>query len=567
MKLDNYNNLLELFNSQIEAKDENEIFLQSLKDEELKFTWKQTYDCIQKISNHISQHILPKDRCLLISENRPEWLISDLAIMLSEGITVPAYTTYTERDYEYLIDDCQPSVIIVSDNLQFRKIKNLILKKDFIKTIISFENIKEDEIKITNVNKIFQETSYIKKNLNKINLTRKDIACIIYTSGTQGNPKGVMLSHGGILNNCEGSTELLSEIINHKPKFLTWLPLSHSYEHTVQFVQIAVGAKVHYAENIDKLIKNMNDCSPDIMTAVPRFYQNLYQKIYSTFKKATGVKKFLVQSTLKTGKKKILKQKLSLYERFINFVCEILVRKKIKSQFGGSLKAFISGGGALDYQVGLFLNSIGLPTLQGYGLTETSPVVSCNSINDIRIETVGAPFKGNEVKIADDGEILIRGENVMLGYWNNDIETKKTLKNGWLYTGDIGYFEDDFLKITDRKKDILITPGGDNISPIKIENDLIKIDSIEQALVYGDNKPYLVALLVLNNDKKNNESKIIKEEIEKMNKQLSKIEKIKKFIIIKKQFSIENGFMTPTLKLKRYKIIQEYKNELEKLYN
>tara|TARA_B100000767_G_C19738977_1_gene525263 strand:+ start:39 stop:1742 length:1704 start_codon:yes stop_codon:yes gene_type:complete len=567
MKLDNYNNLLELFLFQYQLKNQNEIFLQSLKDKELKFSWKQTYDCIQKLSNYISKFISPKDRCLLVSENRPEWMISDLAVMLAEGITVPAYTTYTEKDYEYLINDCQPSVIIVSDNLQYEKMKNLILKNNFIKTVISFENIKEDKIKIINVNKIFQEKYYLKKNLNKSNLTRKDIACIIYTSGTQGNPKGVMLSHGGILNNCEGSSDLLSEIINHNPKFLTWLPLSHSYEHTVQFVQIAVGAKVYYAEGIDKLVKNMNDCSPDIMTAVPRFYQNLYQKISSNFNKATGIKKFLIQSTLNLGKKKLLKQKLSISEKLVNFFCEKLVRKKVKLQFGGSLKAFISGGGALDYQVGIFLNSIGLPTLQGYGLTETSPVVSCNPINDIRIETVGPPFDGNEVKIAEDGEILIKGENVMLGYWNNPIETKKMLKDGWLNTGDIGCFDNGFLKITDRKKDILITPGGDNISPVKIENDLTKIEFIEQALVYGDNKPFLVALLVLNKDKKNIDSKIIHKEIQKMNNSLTKIEKIKNFIIIEEQFSIENGFMTPTLKLKRYKIIQEHENKLEKLYN
>jgi long-chain acyl-CoA synthetase len=567
MKLDNYNNLLELFLFQYQLKNENEIFLQSLKDKKLKFNWKQTYDCIQKLSSHISKYISPKDRCLLISENRPEWMISDLAVMLAEGITVPAYTTYTERDYKYLINDCQPSVIIVSNNLQYKKIKDLILKNDFIKTIISFENIEEDKVEIININKIFQEVNYSEKYLNKSNLTRKDIACIIYTSGTQGNPKGVMLSHGGILNNCEGSSYLLSKIINQNPKFLTWLPLSHSYEHTVQFVQIAVGAKVYYAESIDKLVKNMNDCSPDIMTAVPRFYQNLYQKISSNFNKSTGIKKFLIQSTLGLGKKKLLNKKLSVSEKLINFFCEKLVRKKVKLQFGGSLKAFISGGGALDYQVGIFLNSIGLPTLQGYGLTETSPVVSCNPINDIRIETVGPPFEGNEVKIAEDGEILIKGENVMVGYWNNPKETEKVLQDGWLNTGDIGSFDNGFLKITDRKKDILITPGGDNISPVKIENCLTKIEFIEQALVYGDNKPFLIALLVLNKDKKNIDNNIIYKEIQIMNNSLTKIEKIKKFIIIDEQFSIENGFMTPTLKLKRYKIIQEHKNKLEKLYN
>ena len=392
------------------------------------------------------------------------------------------------------------------------------------------------------------------------------MACIIYTSGTQGNPKGVMLSHGGILNNCEGAYGLLKTFISRQPKFLTWLPLSHSYEHTVQFVQIVVGARVFYAESIDKLIKNMIDCSPEIMTAVPRFYQNLYQKIKASFGKTTGLKKFLVNQTVILGKKKLNKKKFLLIENLINFFCQKLVRKKIKDQFGGNLKAFISGGGALDKEVGSFLNAIGLPTLQGYGLTETSPVVSCNSIEDIRVETVGPPFKGNTVKIADDGEILIKGENVMLGYWKNKEETNKVLKNGWLYTGDVGEFDGKFLKITDRKKDIIITMGGDNISPIKIENDLNKSDFIEQSLVYGDSKPYLVSLIVLSSEYKNIPQEKIQQEIEKINLNLTKIEKIKKFIIIKDEFSIENSMMTPTLKLKRYKIVKKYKTELEKLF-
>jgi long-chain acyl-CoA synthetase len=564
MKLECYNNLLELFFDRYQLENKNEIFLQSLKNENSNFTWKQTFDAIQNLSLFLDQYITTNDRCLLISENRPEWLISDLSIMLSKGITVPAYTTYVERDYEFLINDCKPSVIIASDDIQLKKINNIIKKYSFIKKVISFENIKDKNV--TFIEEIFNKTYKQEKNFKEIGLSRKDISCIIYTSGTQGNPKGVMLSHGGILNNCEGSTKLLKKIITNKPKFLTWLPLSHSYEHTVQFVQIAVGAKIFYAESIDKLIKNMNDCSPDIMTAVPRFYQNLYQKISSTFQKATGVKKLLVNSTTRIGRKYFLKQKLSIYEKLINYICNKLVRKKIKSQFGGNLKAFISGGGALDYEVGVFLNSIGLPTLQGYGLTETSPVVSCNPIDDIRIETVGPPFKGNEVMIAEDGEILVKGENVMLGYWNNPTETDKVIQNEWLFTGDIGTIENGYLKITDRKKDILITPGGDNISPVKIESELTKIEFIEQALVYGDNKPFLVALIVLNNNFKDTDYKIIQEEIEKINKELAKIEKIKKFLIINNQFSIENGFMTPTLKLKRFKIIQEYKKKLEDLY-
>jgi len=567
MKIKKINNLLELFYDQYQRQDKESIFLQSLKEPQKKYSWKDVYSNINKLSKEISKHIKKGDRCLLVSENRPEWMISDLSIMLSGGVTVPAYTTYTERDYEYIIDDCTPAIVIISDKIQYEKIKNIIPKKDFIKKIIFFENIENinEELHLK-INDIFKKSDCNNHNYSDLKIQRKDMACIIYTSGTQGNPKGVMLSHGGILNNCEGAYSLLEKFISKRPKFLTWLPLSHSYEHTVQFVQIVVGASVFYAESIDKLIKNMGDCSPEIMTAVPRFYQNLHQKINVSFSKATGLKKTLVNQTVNLGKKKLDKQKFSLIENCINFICEKLVRNKIKKQFGGNLKAFISGGGALDKEVGLFLNAIGLPTLQGYGLTETSPVVSCNSIEDIRVETVGPPFKGNIVKIADDGEILIKGENVMLGYWKNEEETNKVLKNGWLFTGDIGEFDGKFLKITDRKKDIIITTGGDNISPIKVENNLNKSNFIEQSLVYGDSKPYLVSLIVLSYDYKNISKEKIQQEIEKINLDLSKIEKIKKFIIIKDQFSIENNMMTPTLKLKRYKIIKKYKIELEKLF-
>ena len=567
MKINKINNLLELFYYQYKNQNKLDIFLESLKEPRKRYSWEDVYLNVIKISEEISKYISKGDRCLLISENRPEWMMVDLSIMLSQGVTVPAYTTYTERDYEYIIDNCEPTIIFVSDIIQYEKIKNIIPKKKFIKKTIIFDYIEnlEDNF-ILNINKIFEKKDYKDINFFDLKICRKDIACIIYTSGTQGNPKGVMLSHGGILNNCDGSCDLLKPIISDHPRFLTWLPLSHSYEHTVQFVQIAVAAKVFYAESIEKLIKNMNNCSPEIMTAVPRFYQNLYQKINVTFAKATGLKKILVENTVKLGKKKLFRNKRSIFESLLDIMCDKLVRKKIKKQFGGNLRAFISGGGALDREVGSFLNAVGLPTLQGYGLTETSPVVSCNPIDDIRVETVGPPFKGNLVRIAEDGEILVKGENVMLGYWKNEEETKKVLKDGWLYTGDIGEFDNSFLKITDRKKDIIITPGGDNISPVKIENNLTKLNFVEQAMVYGDNKSYLVSLIVLSSDQKKLTNDKIKEEIDKINKNLTKIEKIKKFLIIKEQFTIENGMMTPTLKLKRYKIIKKYLREIEKLY-
>ena len=566
MNFKKYNNLIDLFFEQTEKQPKDKIFLSNLKDSKKNFTWGDVKNIVLQLGNQISKIIQKGDRCLLISENRPEWMISDLSIMLAGGITVPAYTTYVTRDYEYIINDCTPSVIIVSNDEQFSKIKNICEKNSSIKQIFSFEKLKDIEPdSYFNINNLI-EKKIENKNLEfKVNAQRSDPACIIYTSGTQGNPKGVILSHGGILSNCEGGYELLKPILEEETRFLTWLPLSHSYEHAVQFIQIAVCAKVFYAESIDKLIKNMSDCSPHIMTAVPRFYQNLHQKINATFNKAEGLKKYLIKNTIKLGAKKLRKSNMSILEKLLNLIVDKLVRGKIKKQFGGSLKTFVSGGGALDAEIGTFLNAIGLPTLQGYGLTETSPVVSCNPIEDIRIETVGIPFKCNEVKIAEDGEILVKGENLMLGYWNNEEETRKVLKNGWLHTGDIGEFENEYLKITDRKKDILITPGGDNISPIKIENMLTNSEMIEQAIVFGDNKPYLVALIILN---KQFENKIgnLEKEIENINKNLTKVEKIKKFFIGNENFTIENGMMTPTLKLKRFKIINKYKKEFENLY-
>ena len=567
MDLKKINNLVELFFEKYKSQKKDKTFLINLKNLEKTYSWEQTKKSIVSLSFEISKYIKKGDRCLLISENRPEWFISDLSIMLSNGITVPAYTTYIEKDYEFIIDDCKPTIVLFSNDEQYKKIKNIINKKKFIKKVFYFDKSKEIENKEYIYLGDVTGKSQLDYNVSaNCELSRKDPACIIYTSGTQGNPKGVILSHGGILSNCEGALNLLSTIISENTRFLTWLPLSHSYEHTVQFVQVTVGAQIFYAESIDKLIKNMSQCKPHIMTAVPRFYQNLFQKINSSFNKTKGIKKILINKTLELGLKKIKKNKIGFFDGILNNMLDVLVRKKIKKQFGGSLKTFVSGGGALNIEVGLFLNSIGLPTLQGYGLTETSPVVSCNPINDIRVETVGPPFNENHVKIAEDGEILVKGENVMLGYWNNEVETKKILIDGWLHTGDIGKFENDYLIITDRKKDILITPGGDNISPSKVETEITNSEFVEQAVVYGDNKPFLVALIVPTDEKKIDFDKEFPKELEKINKNLTKIEKIKKYFVINQKFSIENGMLTPTLKLKRYKIIQMYKKEFENLY-
>jgi len=560
MKLSEINSLVELYFKKSEEIEGKKPFLKWLKPEKPTYNWEDITTRIFKLSNKIKSLINDGDRCLILSENRPYWLVSDIAIMNAGGISVPIFTTYSENDYEYILNDCKPSLIIVSNQNQFKKIKNFINPE--VKKIISFEKIDTQSLLISD---ILNEKDFQKK-INK-NLKRNTPACIIYTSGTSGNPKGVILSHGGILANCEGAYDLLKPLVNKRdPVFLTWLPLSHSYEHAVQFIQILLGAKVFYAESLEKLLSNMSIAKPTIMTAVPRFYQNLYNKISVNLNKQSGLKKVLINKTIKLGKKTLNNEKLMFHEKLTNFICQTLVRKKIQKQFGGNLQAFVSGGGALDKNVGEFLNAVGLPTLQGYGLTETSPVVSCNLPGHIKVETVGPPFKTNQVKIADDGEILVKGENVMLGYWNKEKETNEILKNGWLHTGDIGEIDSNgYLKITDRKKDIIVNHGGDNISPSKIENTICNEEKIKQCLVYGDKKNYLVALIVV--DKKDKNDSTIRSIIENINKKLSIIEKIKKFKLIEEEFTIENGLMTPTLKLKRKKIIEKYKQDLENLYS
>ena len=575
MNLEKFNSLIELFFYQAEKQDSKSIFLQWLNPNNNKtFTWEETKLNIFKISKIIKENIKEGDRCLLVSENRPEWFVSDLAIMLSGGITVPAYTTYTEDDYKYLIDDCEPTIVIVSNYEMLKKLNATINQKNFIKKVITFDEIEKahHNLNINDKDKYLDFNFIIKNDLSEndkiqnVNLKRTSAACIIYTSGTGGNPKGVILSHGGILNNLVGACEIMKPLIDSRPVFLTWLPLSHSYEHCVQFAQIAVGAKVFYAEKIEKLLDNISEAKPTIMTAVPRFYQNLYNKINISMKKQTGLKAKLISATIRLGKKELLKQKMNIFEKLLNLLVNLLVRKKIKTQFGGNLRAFISGGGALDKEIGEFLNAIGLPTLQGYGLTETSPVVSCNPIHKIKVETVGPPFKGNKVKIAEDGEILVKGENVMLGYWNKKEETANVIKDGWLHTGDIGAIdpEDGYLKITDRKKDIIVSAGGDNISPAKIENMITNEPEIEQCIVFGDKKSYLVALIVPNKNFLKEKIDII---IKNINNKLTLVEKIKKIQLIDENFSIENGLLTPTMKVKRKKVTEKYKKELENLYS
>ena len=567
--MNKFNNLPELFYFQADKNENNQHLLKlDSNNQVISMSWLETKNLTTKIHNFLANKYLGElERVLLVSENRPEWMASDIAIMSNKLICVPNYTTYTSRDFEHILNDSQPVGLIVSNKNLLQTILTASEKVKYnFKFILCFDYFENNSISnLVFLNDLTDDNN--DNNREKIKeIKRTDPACIIYTSGTQGLPKGVILSHGGILSNCEGAYELLKTIKSPDLTFLTWLPLSHSYEHAVQFVQIILEAKVFYNKSIETLLPTIKIAQPHIMTAVPRFYNNLYAKMKINLKNQSNFKQNLFNKTIQLGTKKFKNIKLSFSENIINLILDKLVRKKVKNNFGGRLEAFISGGGPLDSQVGEALNALGLKTLQGYGLTETSPVVSCNLLNKVKVDTVGPIFPGVEVKLAEDGEILVKGENLMLGYWNNKEATEQTIKDGWLHTGDIGEFdEDNYLKITDRKKDIIVSLGGDNIAPSKIENLLTLSPEIEQACVFGEQKNYIAALLVLNSESKSSDEDI-QRYIDEVNKDLTQPEKIKKFIFIDEPFSIENNLMTPTMKVRRHEVQKKYQNQIDQLF-
>ena len=595
INFDNFNSVVSLFNHQCKELKDSPYLWRKVEGKFLSLSWLEVQKKVNALAKGlISLGILKGDRVVILSENRPEWQIADLAIMSIGGITVPAYTTSTTSDYKHIINHSEARCIIVSSNdLALKAIPAILNSKCKNVILIDEDKKKFDEpLYFTNWNDLIEQNNDstndndLEENIKS--QKRTDTACIIYTSGTGGSPKGVMLSHGAMLINCSGAQELLKNLMSdlNEIRFLSWLPLSHSYEHTLQFYEMGIGAQIYYAEGIDKLLVNMSEVKPHFMTAVPRFYDSLHTRISQGLKKQGKLSQLFFSTTLKLGKKEYNNQKMTSMEKVLNGIMDKIVRKKVNKRFGGSLRALVSGGAALNYEVGLYLTALGLPLLQGYGQTETAPVVSANPPERIKLDTVGTIFKGTEVKIAEDGEILVRGENIMNGYWNDPKATSSTIVDGWVHTGDIGEFdEDNYLKITDRKKDIIVNAGGDNISPSRVEEKLNIEPEISQSMVYGDFKNYLVAIIVpdkeqallwaKNNNKENSLSTIVKDEdynktikeiISKVNNNLSVIEQVRKFILIDHEFTIENDMMTPTMKVKRYKIKSVFGDQLENLY-
>ncbi len=580
-------NLLELFDRAVERGGDEPFLWQKQKGEYSSTSWKTVGGQVATLANALVRAGLePGDRVVLSANNRPEWCIADLAIMRAGGISVPAYATNLPDDHRYVLEHCDARMAIAGSRQVinrmavaargYERLRHVVLMDDPGDT--AFECDASRWADALDLGAGSKEVEYTRE------LSADDVACFIYTSGTGGRPKAVMLTHRNILANVWGAHQLLEKIGLGKEIFLSFLPLSHSYEHTVgQFFPIAVNAEIYYSGGVEHLAKNLTEVRPTIVACVPRLYEVLRQKMLAGLPRQGKFKEKLFHKAVELGSRKYESGRLSVIDSIQDWPLEGLVREKVRERFGGRLKALISGGAPLNYEVGLFFTALGLPVLQGYGQTESSPVVSVNPPNKVKLNTVGPPLDQVEIAIADDGEILVRGDLVMRGYWKDQEATESTVKDGWLHTGDIGEIDDDgYLRITDRKKDMIVNSGGDNIAPQKVEGCLALQPEIEQAAVFGDRESYLVAVIVprqelmvevggggaqleaIHDDPKLHAR--IQDGVDRANGSLSVIERVRKFIVAKEAFTSDNGMMTPTMKLKRHVIRNHYKDDIARLY-
>jgi long-chain acyl-CoA synthetase len=555
------------------------------------WSWSRVAEEVALLARCLAQMGIERgDRVLIVAENRPEWCIADLAILMAGGITVPAYTTNTAEDHAYLLGHSEAKAVICSGRQLAKRLLPAVAQSPGVRFVLFMEPLADvGALPVSALS--WADALALGAKAAPVDhgdaLERSDVACFIYTSGTGGRPKGVMQSHGNIMANVRGAHRLLEDIGLGDEVFLSFLPLSHAYEHTAgQFLPIGLAAQIYYAEGVETLSTNLVEARPTILTCVPRLYEVLRQKIMSGVDRQGGLKAKLFHLAVELGIRRYRDKRLPFHLGLVDHTLDRLVRKKVKERFGGRLKAMVSGGAPLNLDVGLFFHALGLPVLQGYGQTESAPVVSVNVPGRVKMDTVGPPLDGVEVKIAEDGEILVRGDLVMPGYWKDPEATSLALRDGWLHTGDIGEIDaDGCIKITDRKKDIIVNSGGDNIAPGRIEGILLLEPEIGQALVFGDRRPHLVALLVPHQDfirrfarqhqcepvlaelAENPAFKAaIGEAVTRANRRLSAIERIRKFHIMPEPFSIENGLLTPTMKLRRHLIVKACRELLDGLY-
>ena len=576
-QLERFGNLVSMFLTRAEEKGDQPFLWAKREGEWRAISWSDAARQVAALAASFkSIGLQPGDRVCLVSENRPEWLISDLAIMAAGCVTVPTYTTNTVRDHLHILENSGARAAIVSNPKLAKTLIPAVLSSNECRHVIGIEPLGSgqapDWVTCHHWAKLASAEADVAQLREQVaSVGRGDLSCLIYTSGTGGAPRGVQQHHGAILANLEGATDIISTDFGWEDEvFLSFLPASHAYEHTGgQHLPVALGAQIYYAESLERLAANIEEVQPTIMVVVPRLFEMLRARIMKTIEGGGGLAKYLLARALKIGADKA-SGKLKPWDLPMDGLLSLTLRKKVRAKIGGRQKAWVSGGAPLNPEVGMFFQSLGITFLQGYGQTEAGPVIACNRPSaGIRLDTVGPPVKGVEVRIAEDGEIMVRGELVMHGYWRNEEETARVLKDGWLATGDVGHFDaKGRIVITDRKKDLIVNDKGDNVSPQRIEGMLTLQPEIAQAMVYGDRRPHLAALLVPDAEiaSQPDVQQRLQRAVDRVNADLATVEKVRRSIVADEPFSIANEQLTPSMKIRRHVIGKVYGERLDALY-
>jgi long-chain acyl-CoA synthetase len=595
VELEDHSNLVAMLLKQAATKNDQPFMWEKRDGAYHSMSWREAADQALALASALAGFGLKAgERVLILSQNSPRWGIADFGIMAAGGISIPVYTTNTVENHEHILSDSGATMAIVSSAALAKNFLPAAKKARALKRIIAMEDLPGADVGRTIITPWSEALAIGRPGIAALAasaeaISRDTVACIIYTSGTGGDPKGVMLSHRAIMANCVGAWHVLQELGLESEVFLSFLPLSHAYEHTAGLMfPVSLGAQIYFAERIDTLAANLLEARPTIMTAVPRLYDILRERIIKGLGQQPQYARWLFWKAVELGRKRYESPELMTFaDKLIDRAAEKLVREKIRARFGGRLKALVSGGAALDYDVGVFFVALGVRLLQGYGQTEAAPVIAVNRCSRVKLRTVGPPMKLVETRIADDGEILVRGPMLMDGYWNQQKLTQQTIRDGWLHTGDIGVLDHDgYLQITDRKRDIIVNSAGDTISPARIENALALEPEIEAAVaVGGDDRAHIVAIVVpaaqfahdwakrngragelatLTGDKDFRAA--VSRAVDRTNARLGAHERVRNFVLVDEPFTIENGLMTPTLKPRRHAVLKRWGRLLEQAH-
>ena len=532
-------------------------------------------------SGLIARGINAGDRVVIISENRLEWVVADLAIMAIGGISVPAFISNTTDDHLHILEDSQAVAVICSskrlaaiaepaaEQSPYCRLMVMVEKSQTIHQPAGLAVIAWQQLMKDGTNYAVDIDARIRK------IKKDDTACLIYTSGSDSQPKGVMLTHRSMLHNIFAAQDRFQSLNLEQEVFLSLLPLSHAYEHTTGlYLPILLASEIYHLTAPDQLAQALKDIRPTMMTTVPRLCEVLHDRMHQSINNASGLEQRLAQLTLRLGHARANQTRLPILQMITDYILTFLVRRKIRDHFGGRLKVMVSGGAALPPRVGRFFLAMGLPLTQGYGQTEASPVISVNPLDNNRIASVGTPLEGVELKLAASGELLVRGDLVMKGYWGRPQETAKVIKNGWLHTGDLAEIDDDgYITIIGRSKDIIVNSGGENISPMRVEARLSGQPNIAQAMVDGDRRPWLAAVIAPSEEglqraggRRDKIISLIQNDIDTANARLTTSERIRRFVLAEDGFTIENKRLTPTLKIRRHIIRRDFRDQIDRLY-